>query len=198
VSGPSARLGRRAGAVAVAVVLAVGWGSVAPAEAHDRTVTTDVTVTVRQDGQTRARSALRVAPTFAPQVSAVNRANASARCDACRAVAVSFQVVLANRGPGDVAADNAAVALNEGCARCEAVAIAYQFVVVSPHRSHLTPAGHQRLARVRLELSRLSRSGAPAADVNAQAEALAAEVADVLTTELRTVPRIDREIRRDH
>jgi hypothetical protein len=191
----SARLGRCATAVAVA--LAVGWGPLAPAEAQNGAITTDVSVTVRQNGQTQARSALRVARTSAPQVSAVNNAYASARCHYCRAVAVSFQVVLANRGPGDVAADNAAVAINEGCVRCEAVAIAYQFVVVGPRRSHLTPVGQVRLARVRVELSDLSRSRAPAADLNARAEALAAEVADVLTTELWTVPRIDREVRRD-
>lgn len=181
----------------VGIALALGWGAVAPADAHVRTVTSEVTVAVHRDGHARARAALKVARTSAAEVSAVNLASASARCDDCRAVAVSFQVVLANRGPTDVTADNAAVAISEGCVRCETVAVAYQFVVVNPGRSQLTPTGHARLAAVRVELGRLSRSGAPAADITSAASALATEVAAVLTTELRTVPRVDRDVRRD-
>jgi hypothetical protein len=179
------------------VVLAVGWGAVTPAGAGAgaRTVSSDVTVAVRHDGQSRARAALRVARTSAAEVSATNGAYAYAACDDCRAVAVAFQVVLANRAPTDVAADNAAVAANEACERCETVAIAYQFVVVGPGRAQLTPAGRQRLAGVRVELHRLSRSDGSAAEIAAGAERLAAEVADVLTVELRTAPTVDHEVR---
>lgn len=183
---------------AVGVVLAISLGGVVPVDAHGRTVNSDVTVTVHHDGQTRARSALRVARTSGAGVSAVNSARATARCDDCRAVALAFQVVLANRAPTDIAADNAAVAVNEACERCETVAIAYQFVVVSPGRSQLTAAGHVRLAAVRVELLQLSRSGGSAAEIAAEAEVLAAGVADVLTTELRTVPRVDRQVRSRH
>lgn len=188
------RLGRCAGSVAIA--LAVLWGAVAPAEAgNGRTIWTDVTVEVLRDGQSKARSTLKLAQTFQGDVSAVNHANAHARCDDCRAVAAAFQVVLANRAPTNVAADNAAVASNAGCERCETVAIAYQFVVVSPHRSQLTPTGHVRLAGVRHDLRLLARSGRPAAEIAAEAEGLAAEVASILTTELRTTPTIHRRVR---
>jgi hypothetical protein len=103
--------------------------------------------------------------------------------------------VLANNAPTNVAADNAAFASNENCARCETVAIAYQFVVVNPHRSQLTPTGAVRLARARLALLQLTRSGRPAAEITAEAEGLAAEVASILTTELRTKPTIHRRVR---
>lgn len=188
------RLGRCAGSVAI--VLAVLWGAVAPAEAGDtKTVRTDVTVEVHRDGQSKARSALKLARTSSPDVSALNRAYAYAQCDGCRAVAASFQVVLANNAPTNVAADNAAFASNENCTRCETVAIAYQFVVVNPHRSQLTPTGAVRLARARLALLQLTRSGRPAAEITAEAEGLAAEVASILTTELRTKPTIHRRVR---
>jgi len=188
------RLGRCAGPVAIA--LAVLWGTVAPAEAgHGKTVRTDVTVEVHRDGQSKARSALKLAQTFRDDVSAVNQAYAYAQCNDCRAVAAAFQVVLANRAPTNLAADNAAVASNENCQRCETVAIAYQFVVVNPHRSQLTAAGHIRLAKVRFDLLRLTRSGRPPAEITAEAEGLAAEVASILTTELRTKPAIHRKVR---
>lgn len=190
---PERRLRRCVGLVGV--VLAVGWGAIAPAGAEGRTVTNDVSVAVDHDGQTGARAALRVARSSADSVSAVNGAHAYARCADCRAVAVAFQVVLASRASADVTADNAAVAVNDGCERCETVAIAYQFVVVSPGRLQLTPTGRGRLAAVRAELLRLGRSGGSAADLAPRAGALAAEVADVLTADLRTVPTVHHQVR---
>jgi hypothetical protein len=193
---PSARL--RRGMAAVVITVAVWGGAVAPADARrDGTIETSVAVELYRDGHAKGRSTLKVARTSAADVSAVNRAYAYVQCDDCRAVALSFQVVFANRGPTNIAADNAAVALSEACERCETVAIAYQFVVASPHRSHLTRAGHWRLAKARFELHQLGRSGRPTAEITADAGALAAEVADVLTTELRTRPKVDRHVRTD-
>ena len=190
------RLGRCVGSVGI--VLTVLGGAVAPAEAGStRTVKTNVTVEVHRDGQTRGRSALKLARTSSAGVSALNSAYAYAQCEDCRAVAVAFQVVLANHAPSDIAADNTAVALNRRCQRCETVAIAYQFVVVSPHRSQLTPAGHLRMAGIRLDLLRLSYSGRPAAEITAEAGVLAAKVTNILTAELRTVPKVDRRVRTD-
>jgi hypothetical protein len=194
VSQPSGRRVCRAIA-AIAVGLAIGTGAVAPADAQPRTVQSDVTVEVDRDGQTRARARLRIARTSASDVAVVNRAYAGARCEDCRAVAVSFQVVLAQRGPTQISADNAAFAVNEECERCDTVAIAYQFVVAGSGRSQLTPAGHRSLASVRAALQELSRSGLPAADLGAQADALAGEVSSVLTSELRSVPTVRRQIR---
>jgi hypothetical protein len=196
LSRPPGRRLRRAIA-AIAVGLIVGTGAVAPADATPSTVQSDVTVQLDRDGRTRSRSALRVAKTSAADVTAVNRAYAGATCDDCRAVAVSFQIVLANRGPTQITPDNAALAVNEGCQRCETVAIAYQFVVVSPGRSHLTPAGHMEIARVRGELRELSRSGLPAAELGVQAEVLAGEVSLVLTNELWSRPTVRRDMRTD-
>jgi hypothetical protein len=179
----------------VGIVLAMGWSTTAPAGARERTITQDVTVALHHDGQTRERSALRVARASASEVTAINSAHASVGCDDCRAVAIAFQVVLANRAPTGITPDNAAVAVNDACERCETVAIAYQFVVVSGDRSQLTVAGSQRLAALRVDLHRLSRSGLSAAEMGAAAEGLASEVVDILTTELRTMPTVDREVR---
>lgn len=196
----TARRSLSRGVVSAGVALALCWAAVAPADAHGptRTISTDVTVAVDRDGDDRARSTLQVARTSASEVSAVNVAGAWARCDDCRAVALSFQVVVADRAPDVVDADNAALAVNEACERCETVAIAYQFVVLNPGRAHLTGAGHARLAQVRHALWRLSRSGGTAEAMAVEAEALAAEVAEVLSSELLARPRVDREVRGRH
>ena len=179
---------------AITLGLAVSTAAIVPADAHPRTVHSDVSVEVDRHGQTRGRSALHVAQTNTSDVSAVNRAYAGARCEDCRAVALSFQVVLAHRGPTQISADNAAIAVNEDCVRCDTVAIAYQFVVAGSGRSHLTPEGHRSLARVRIALHQLSASDLPAAELGAQADALAGQVVSVLTTELWSVPTVRRQM----
>ena len=160
MSPPSGR--RLRGAIAaIAVGLTVVMGAVAPADASPPTIQSDVTVELDRDGQTRGRSALAWRRRAQSEVSAVNRAYAGARCDDCRAVAVSFQVVLAHRGPTQITPDNTAIAVNEDCQRCETVAIAYQFVVAGSGRSHLTPAGHMSIARVRGDAPRAQPLGPP-------------------------------------
>jgi hypothetical protein len=132
----------------------------------------------------------------ADSVTATNAAVAYAACDGCRAVSLSFQVVVADGAPTTLGLGNVAVATTEDCTGCEAVAVAYQLVVASGDRLRLTGRGRAELADVRRHLRRLARSDLPPSEVQAQAADLMAQVSDTLAQELRVRVRVrcDREV----
>ncbi|MGH3327816.1 MAG: hypothetical protein ACRDPT_08515 [Streptomycetales bacterium] len=74
--------------------------------------------------------------------------------------AAAFQVVLAGRAVGPVDAVNQARAINRDCLRCDTVALAYQFVVVSDDRIGLSRRARAKLARLRHDLAGVLRSSA--------------------------------------
>jgi hypothetical protein len=106
---------------------------------------------------------------------------------------VAVQVVSVGRGPasGPVAAglvlraSNTARARTTTCRRCSALALAYQFVVVTPGRPALTPAARGRLDALRQRLhvlvrSTRSRTGPDDASVVAAADRIALDLAEAL------------------
>lgn len=161
----------------------LGW---APPRRAERTATfTDrEVVQLTRDGTRRGASGLRLHHTTADRVRAHNTAVAYAACDGCRAVALSFQVVLADGGPSDVDALNLAVALNDGCRRCETLAVAYQVVVVSPGRTRLTTTGRLGLESVEGRLRRLARSDRPLPEIRSEADRLMRTVQYIVSEEL--------------
>ena len=183
-------------AVAAAPALSAGPASAArtgPASAAmtgHRLVDDRRVVQATRDGSALGASRLGVHRTRTTGVDATNAAVAYASCDGCRAVALSFQVVIAERGPLDVAADNLALAVTEGCTGCEALALAYQVVVTSPGRAHISDRGHRRLESVRHRLRSLAHSRKPLTQVRSEASALMGVVAKVMTEELRTRPTV--------
>ncbi|MFC8502014.1 hypothetical protein ACFUC1_06610 [Pedococcus sp. NPDC057267] len=132
----------------------------------------------------------------ADSVTATNAAVAYAACDGCRAVSLSFQVVVADGAPTTLALGNVAVATTEDCTGCEAVAVAYQLVVASGDRLRLTDRGRAGLADLRRHLRRLARSDLSPSDIQAQAADLMSQVSATLSQELRAKLRVrcDREV----
>jgi len=124
----------------------------------------------------------------APAISAVNRAQARARCAGCSAVAIGFQVVtttvhhLAALHLRDVAtADTTACAPD-----CNAVADAYQVVVATdtpyPLRLDwfLNPDQMSTLSGIRAEFLALPRSGLTISQVQGKCQALVDRVTAIL------------------
>jgi hypothetical protein len=126
----------------------------------------------------------------ADDVTATNLAVAHTTCDGCRAVALSFQVVVADRGPTSLDVTNVALALNEECTRCESLAVAYQLVLATDDRAWLSGAGHRQLAQLRGELRALARSDAPLEEVRSRAEALMSDVIAAVSGNLRVRPQV--------
>ncbi len=200
---PSRRLGRAIGGGVAAAVLV--FSQAAGASAHerrgDRSVTFEdqrVVELTKHDGATKGRAGLAFHHTQADFVTATNAAVAYASCDGCRAVSLSFQVVVADGNPKSLDVGNLAFAMNENCTGCESIAVAYQVVLASDKRLKLTHNGQRELMKLRVQLRGLARSDAPATDIEAQAQALMAGVANVLATELkvRAKVRCDKDIDR--
>jgi hypothetical protein len=167
------------------------------AGARSVTFTDQQVLELTRDGTRRGASGLGVHHTDADRVTARNAAVAYAACDGCRAVALSFQVVLADGRPTDVDAQNLAVAVNDHCRRCETLAVAYQVVVASPGRTHLTEVGRVGLQYVELRLGGLARSGRPLPEIRREADRLMRIVQDIVTEELDARPVIRERERWD-
>ncbi|MFF4156997.1 hypothetical protein [Streptomyces sp. NPDC001678] len=114
-----------------------------------------------------------------------NRADArSVGCtadDACRSVALSFQVITLSGHDVRLSAVNNGHAVNEHCDGCQTLAGAYQFVVSTAAPARLTADAQHRLADIHRRLDTLSASRLPAADLRRQADALADEVKALLS-----------------
>jgi len=143
-------------------------------------------------GQVRGASALGYHQTHADQVAATNVALAHATCDGCRAVSLSFQVVVAGRAPASLQLGNLALASNEGCQQCESLAVAYQLVVTSDDRAWLSGRGHGQLVQLRQQLWSLARSGAPLEQVRTQADGLMGQLTAAVGANLRVPPQVRR------
>lgn len=185
----------RLGLLAAGVATAVTGG---PAQASGGvTVTMDsVRTTANHRHHTQYRDSFTVhqlGTVTAARVS--NRANAtSSGCtadDACRSVALSFQIVTLSGQNVRLNAVNNGRAVNDHCTGCQTLAGAYQFVVSTPRASQLTPAAQRELADIHRRLDALGGSRVPAAELKRKADALAAEVTALLakptsTTEATT------------
>ena len=200
-----ARRLRWAAAVVTAVLVVAGVPATAGAaaatgrapSARSVTFTDQQVVELTRQGTRRGAAGLGVHHTDADRVTARNTAVAYAACDGCRAVALSFQVVLADGRPADVDAQNLAVALNDHCRRCETLAVAYQVVVASPGRTRLSEVGRVGLQYVEVRLRGLARSGKPLPEIRREADRLMRIVQEIVTEELDARPVIRERERWD-
>ncbi|MFF4227066.1 hypothetical protein ACX9I7_05375 [Streptomyces sp. L500] len=114
-----------------------------------------------------------------------NRADAkSVGCtadDACRSVALSFQVVTLSGEDVRLTAVNNGHAVNEHCDGCQTLAGAYQFVVSTATPARLTADAQHRLADIHRRLDALGASRLPAAELKRRADSLADEVKALLS-----------------
>lgn len=100
----------------------------------------------------------------------------------CRSIALSFQIVTMAGEHVHLNALNLSNAENVHCDGCETLAGAYQFVVSTPVAFSLSPHVQLQLQHIRDELNALSTSHASIAQIQADADALAAQVTAVLRT----------------
>ncbi len=114
-----------------------------------------------------------------------NRADAkSVGCtadDACRSVALSFQIVTLSGDHVRLSAVNKGRALNEHCSGCQTLAGAYQFVVSTAKGARLTADAQRQLGDIHRRLDALGSSRLPAAELRRRADGLADEVKAVLS-----------------
>jgi hypothetical protein len=181
---------------AACLVLVVGPAQLASAQegGHRAGVSFDDQEVVQlTSGGSRWTTGLAYHDTGADAVTATNAAVAYAACDGCRAVSLSFQVIVADGAPTAIDVGNLAVAMTENCTGCESVAVAYQLVLAGDRRLRLTSQGWRELLDLRRELRLLARSGLPPVEIESHADALMTQVSATLADELRVRPRIRRD-----
>ncbi len=195
---PAVRLATVAG---TCLGLLLATGQLASADVvHERTFADQQVVDLGGTaGQSGRAAGLDYHQTHADDVTATNLAVAHTTCDGCRAVALSFQVVVADRGPANLDVTNVALALDERCTGCESLALAYQLVLATDDRAWLSGAGHRQLAQLRRELRALARSDMPLEEIRARAESLMADVTAAVSSNLRVRPQVrcDQELHRE-
>lgn len=163
--------------------LALGLGAAPPALAEGGD-TAAVAVNTR-DGASVFRFAFAIKRVLGEVVDNANAAVSYASCTSCTTVAISFQVVLASGSPSEVTPENLALAFNNECLDCQTLASAYQFVLgVGDAPVRFSAEGNRALADIRRRLQALRSGDLTVEEVQAQADALAGELAAVLREEL--------------
>jgi hypothetical protein len=104
------------------------------------------------------------------------------------------QVDLVSPIPTVLSATNVAVAVNSGCASCDAIAAAFQYVIASDQRLTLSPVGRQAVRSIEQQLAALQAATLSPVDVTAQVQGLAGQLGQVLATDL--VPVHDHDTSR--
>ena len=119
---------------------------------------------------------------------------AYANCEACRAVAIAFQIVIVQGSPDTVTPQNVAVAVNDQCPDCSTLAVAYQFVVGRGEPVEFTKRGLERLAAVRKQLEKLEKQYGKLTNeqILARTDAFAVEIRDILANDLVPVDGDDK------
>jgi hypothetical protein len=150
------------------------------------------------DGQRVGRSALTLRIVHGPVLAADNTAVAYSHCDGCETVAASLQVVVARGDVTDVKVTNQAVAVNEACTDCRALAVARQLIVVTDQDIRNSKV-FREIAELRLSLHRMVYDGRPLVDLQADIDALMARVTQAVLDALQEStpdrvrsPRCDR------
>jgi putative peptide zinc metalloprotease protein len=114
-----------------------------------------------------------------------NAAVAFNQCERCRSVAVAIQIVLVVGSPSTVTPGNVAVAVNYECTLCEALAMAYQFVVGVPEDFHFSGEAMSEMKRIRNEIRRLRKLDLPIPELKARIDALADRLRVVLKEDIK-------------
>ena len=173
---------KRFKAMTVAVLAALALAGLVPAaQAQDNAA---VAVNTK-DGTSLIRVAFKIARVNKDVVDNANAAVAWASCTECEAVAIAFQIVLVFSDPSVVTPTNLAIGVNWECTACVAFADAHQWVLGTGGNVHFTAEGNRRLAEVRRRLHDLRHAeNLSLDDLRAELEAIAAEIENILDTEL--------------
>ena len=141
-----------------------------------------------KDGTTVFKVAFAIRHVMGDVVDQTNGAVAYASCTDCAAVAIAFEIVLVEGDPSTVTPTNVAIAINDNCDTCVAVAEAYQFVLGTGGLVHFDPEGNKILADIRKELHSLKKQDLTLDQLQAELDSISARIADVLANHLVPVP----------
>jgi len=141
-----------------------------------------------KDGTTVFKVAFAIRHVMGDVVDQTNGAVAYASCTDCAAVAIAFEIVLVEGDPSTVTPTNVAIAFNENCDTCVAVAEAYQFVLGTGGLVHFDHEGNKILADIRKELHSLKKEDLTLDQLQAELDSISARIADVLANHLVPVP----------
>jgi hypothetical protein len=174
---------RRRTAPALAVfVAAAGLALAAPgsAAAQDN----GAVVVNTHDGLDLFRAAFKIVRTTQDVVDQSNAAAAVNSCSDCSSTAIALQIVLIFSDPSEVTSTNLALAYNELCSSCIAVAEAYQWILTTGGVVRFTPEGNRRLAEIYRRLQELRTADLTPEQLQAELDEIQAEIDDILATEL--------------
>jgi putative peptide zinc metalloprotease protein len=171
--------------ILLAALLGLGLAAAKPAQAQDNVA---IAVNTR-DGATVFKVAFAIRHVMNDVVDNSNAAVAYASCTDCTAVAIAFEIVLVESNPTVVTPTNIAIAFNENCSMCVAVAEAYQFVLGTGGIVHFDAEGNRTLAEIRRELHSLRKEDLTLEQLQARLDAIAARIRDVLANHLVPVGR---------
>jgi putative peptide zinc metalloprotease protein len=169
--------------IAALLALALAGWKPATAQAQDNVVIALNTM----DGTSLIRFAFKIARVSKDVVDQSNAAvGVAAGCTECEAIAAAFQIVLVFSNPDVVTPQNIAIAMNVECTECVAFASAFQWVLGTGGPVHFTPEGNRLLAEIKQRLHDLEQraEGLTLDELIAELEAIQAEIADILATEL--------------
>lgn len=144
--------------------------------------------------------AFSVRETASEVVDETNTAVAYANCEACRAVAIAFQIVIVQGSPDTVTPQNVAIAVNDRCPDCSVLAISYQFVIGRGEPLEFTKQGRKRLEQLRKQFERLERDFDKLTndEIRARTDGFATEIRDILANDLVPArPRDDGDDQND-
>jgi putative peptide zinc metalloprotease protein len=177
-------MSKRLTVLILTLLLAVAFAGWRPstAEAQDNVV---VAVNTK-DGTSLIDFAFKIVRVSRDVVDQSNAAAAVASCEECEAIAAAFQIVLVFSNPSVVTPENLALALNVECTECLAFASAYQWVLGTDGPAGFTNEGKERLSEIKKQLHDLEDAAEDMTleELIAALEAIQAEIADVLATEL--------------
>ena len=166
-----------------AALVAAGFSAARPAFARADNAAISVNT---KDGSTVFKVAFAIRHVMSDVVDETNAAVAFNSCTDCTSVAIAFEIVLIDGNPPVIQPQNIAIAFNQNCATCVAVAEAYQFVLggggVGP--LHFDSDGNRILADIRRELHWLRKEDLTIAQLQARLDSMAARIQDVLAHHL--------------
>jgi putative peptide zinc metalloprotease protein len=172
---------RRLVTIVIAVLCASG---VSAARAEFASADNAAIAVNTKDGTTVFKVAFAIRHVMSDVVTETNAAVAYNSCTDCASVAIAFEIVLVESNASVVSPTNIAIAYNENCTTCVAVAEAYQFVLGTGGIVHFDAEGNRILRDIRQELHSLKKEDLTLEELQAKLDDVAARMADVLANHL--------------
>jgi putative peptide zinc metalloprotease protein len=168
----------------VAALVSVGLSAARPAPVSADSAAISVNT---KDGTTVFKVAFAIRHVMSDVVDETNAAVAYNSCNDCAAVAIAFEIVLIESDASVISPTNIAIAFNENCTTCVAVAEAYQFVLGTGGMVHFDAEGNRILAELRRRLHALRKEDLTIDQLQVMLDDISGRIADVLANHLVSV-----------